>query len=92
MAHKKAGGSAKNLSYSNPKYLGIKLSGGSKAKVGDIILTQRGTKYMPGDNVGLGKDYTIFAMKEGTVEYKDKRKTRYDGHKIVRKQVSVKFK
>lgn len=90
MAHKKAGGTAKNLSTQSPQYIGIKLSGGQAAKVGDIILTQRGTKYMPGDNVGMGKNFTIFAMKEGKVEYKDKRKISYDGHKVVRKQVSVK--
>lgn len=90
MAHKKAGGSAKNLSTQNPQYIGVKLSGGQMAKVGDIILTQRGTKYMPGENVGMGRNYSIFATKEGKVEYKDKRKIRYDGHKVVRKQVSVK--
>ena len=90
MAHKKAAGSAKNLSTQSPQYIGIKLSGGQTAKVGDIILTQRGTKYLPGVNVGMGKNYTIFAMKPGVVEFKDKRKTRFDGHKVVRKQVSVK--
>jgi large subunit ribosomal protein L27 len=90
MAHKKAGGSAKNLSTQSPQYIGIKLYGGEKAKVGDIILTQRGTRYMPGSNVGMGKNYTIFATKDGTVEFKDKRKVNYDGHKTVRKQVSVK--
>lgn len=90
MAHKKAGGTAKNLSAQSPQYIGIKLSGGEVAKVGDIILTQRGTKYMPGENVGMGKNFSIFAMKAGKVEYKDKRKIRYDGHKTVRKQVSVK--
>jgi len=90
MAHKKAGGTTKNLSTQSPQYIGIKLSGGQSAKVGDIILTQRGTKYMPGANVGMGKNFSIFAMKEGKVEYKDKRKIRYDGHKVVRKQVSVK--
>ncbi len=90
MAHKKAGGSAKNLSTQSPQYIGIKLSGGEKARVGEIILTQRGTKYMPGDNVGMGKNYTIFALKAGVVEFKDKRKTNFDGHKVVRKRVSVK--
>ena len=90
MAHKKAGGSTKNFSTQSPQYIGIKLSGGQKAKTGQIILTQRGTKYMPGVNVGMGKNYSIFAMKNGIVEYKDKRKTRFDGHKVVRKQVSVK--
>ncbi len=90
MAHKKAGGSSKNTSSQSPQYIGVKISGGQKAKTGDIILTQRGTKYLPGNNVGMGKNYSIFAMKEGVVEYKDKRKTRFNGQKIVRKQVSVK--
>ena len=58
--------------------------------MGDVILTQRGTKYMLGKNVGMGRNFTIFAMKGGKVEYKDKRKIRFDGHKVVRKQVSVK--
>lgn len=89
MAHKKAGGTTKNLSTQSPQYIGIKLSGGEKAKIGDIILTQRGTKYLPGENVGIGKNFSIFAMKEGKVEYKNKRKIRFNGQKIVRKEVSV---
>jgi large subunit ribosomal protein L27 len=89
MAHKKAGGSAKNLSTQSPQYIGVKLFGGEKAKIGDIILTQRGNKYLAGKNVGQGKNYSIFAKKEGVVEYKDKRKIRYDGKKLVKKEVSV---
>ena len=59
MAHRKAGGSAKNLRDSNPKYLGTKLYDGEKAKVGSIIVRQRGTKIMAGENVGLGNDHTL---------------------------------
>lgn len=90
MAHKKAGGSTKNLRDSNPKYLGVKLNHGEKAAIGSIIVRQRGTKVMPGQNVGLGKDHTIFALKEGTVEFKDKRKKHFDGTQSTRKIVSVK--
>ena len=90
MAHRKAGGTAKNLSYSNPQYLGVKLYAGEKAKVGDIIVRQRGTKFLAGQNVGLGKDHSLFALKPGTVEFKDKRKTRFDGRKMVKKMVAVK--
>ena len=69
MAHRKAGGSAKNLTDSNPKYLGTKLYAGEKAKAGSIIVRQRGTKILPGTNVGLGKDHTLFALKDGTVKF-----------------------
>ena len=90
MAHKKAGGSAKNLTDSKPKYLGIKLTAGDTAKVGSIIVRQRGTPFVAGQNVGLGKDHTLFALKEGVVSFKDKRKTTFTGEKVVRKEVSVK--
>jgi len=87
MAKTKAGGSAKNLRDSKPKYLGIKVHDGQVAKRGSIIVRQRGTKILPGKNVRLGKDDTIFASKDGIVKFGDKRKTRYDGaikkHKIV---------
>ncbi len=90
MAHKKAGGSAKNLTDSQPKYLGVKLYAGEKAKIGNVIVRQRGTKFLSGENTSLGRDHTIFATKDGVVEFKDKRKTRFDGKKVVRKEVSVK--
>lgn len=86
MSHVKAGGTAKNLRDSNPQYLGTKLYDGEKTKVGSIIVRQRGTKIMPGKNVGLGKDHTIFALVEGTVKFKDVRKTNFNG-KIVRKKM-----
>jgi len=89
MATKKAGGSAKNLTDVNPQYLGIKLYGGEKAKIGSVIVRQRGTKIMAGKNVGLGKDHTLFALKAGTVEYGSKRRTRFNGKGTVKKTVSV---
>ena len=89
MAHKKAGGSAKNLTDSNAQYLGVKLYGGQKAKTGNIIVRQRGTVFLAGKNVSVGKDHTLFADKDGIVSYKNKRKTNYDGSVITRKQVNV---
>lgn len=89
MAHKKAGGTAKNLTDSNPKYLGVKLYAGEAAKIGSIIIRQRGTKVMAGKNIGIGKDHTLFAIKAGKVVFKDKRKIRYNGRMIVRKMVEV---
>ncbi len=90
MAHRKAGGTAKNLTTSNPQYLGVKLSGGQKAKIGSIIVKQRGTKFMAGLNTKRGRDDSIFAMKEGVVEFKNKKKIKYDGRTVMRKVVSVK--
>jgi large subunit ribosomal protein L27 len=89
MAHRKAGGSAKNLTDSNPKYLGTKLYAGEKAKAGSIIIRQRGTKIIPGTNVGLGKDHTLFALKEGTVKYGTKRKLNFNRTSSVKKIVHV---
>jgi len=90
MATKKAGGTAKNLTDSNPKFLGVKLSDGEVAKIGDIIVRQRGTAVMAGKNVGVGKDHTLFALKPGIVEFKNKRKLNFDGTKTVRKIVNIK--
>ena len=89
MAHRKAGGSAKNLTDSNPKYLGTKLYAGEKAKAGSIIIRQRGTKILPGNNVGLGKDHTLFALKEGLVKYGTKRKINFNRTSSVKKIVHV---
>jgi len=89
MAHRKAGGSAKNLTDSNPKYLGTKLYAGEKAKVGSVIIRQRGTKILPGNNVGLGKDHTLFALKEGTIKYGTKRKVNFNRTSSVKKIVHV---
>ncbi|HEY4501443.1 MAG TPA: 50S ribosomal protein L27 [Candidatus Paceibacterota bacterium] len=89
MASKKAGGTAKNLNDSNAKYLGVKLFAGQVAKVGDIIVRQRGTKMLPGHNVGLGKDHTLFALKTGVVSFRDQRKVRFDGRMKIRSAVDV---
>ncbi len=69
MAHKKAGGSTRNGRDSNPKYLGVKLFGGQAVAAGNIIVRQRGTQFHPGPNVGLGRDHTLFALKDGTVKF-----------------------
>ncbi|HEY1632711.1 MAG TPA: 50S ribosomal protein L27 [Rhizomicrobium sp.] len=69
MAHKKAGGSSRNGRDSNPKMLGVKMYGGQAIDAGNIILRQRGTKFHPGDNVGMGKDHTIFATQAGHVKF-----------------------
>ncbi len=79
MAHRKAGGTAKNLNDSNPKYLGTKLYDGERAKTGSIIVRQRGTKITAGKNVGVGKDHTLFALKEGIVKFGAKRKLNFNG-------------
>jgi len=75
MAHKKAGGSSRNGRDSAGRRLGVKKFGGQSVVPGNIIIRQRGTKYHPGENVGLGKDHTIFALVEGSVSF---RKTRDD--------------
>jgi large subunit ribosomal protein L27 len=89
MAHRKAGGSAKNLTDSNPKYLGTKLYAGEKAKAGSIIIRQRGTKILPGTNVGMGKDHSLFALKEGIVKFGNKRKINFNRSSSVKKIVHV---
>ncbi len=73
MAHKKGAGSSRNGRESESKRLGVKLYGGHLAKAGNIIVRQRGTKHNPGENVGLGKDHTLFALIDGVVEFKKKR-------------------
>ena len=89
MAHRKAGGTAKNLRDSNPKYLGIKLADGQKAQSGSIIVRQRGTVVMAGVNVDIGKDHTLFALKNGTVKFGSKRKVSFNGATVVKKIVNV---
>lgn len=69
MAHKKAGGSTNNGRDSNPKRLGVKCYGGERVTGGSILVRQRGTRIKPGTNVGLGRDYTLFAMMDGEVKY-----------------------
>ncbi|MCT4609017.1 MAG: 50S ribosomal protein L27 [Pelagimonas sp.] len=70
MAHKKAGGSSRNGRDSAGRRLGVKLYGGQRAIPGNIIVRQRGTKFWPGEGVGMGKDHTIFATEEGSVEFR----------------------
>ena len=73
MAHKKGQGSSRNGRDSNPQYRGVKLFGGQLAKAGAIIIRQCGTKFKPGFNVGLGRDYTLLALKEGKVQFQGKK-------------------
>ncbi len=76
MAHKKGEGSVKNGRDSNSKRLGVKIFGGQAAISGNIIVRQRGTEYHPGKNVGVGKDFTLFALTDGVVEFKKGKKDR----------------
>jgi len=89
MAHRKAGGSAKNLRDSQPKYLGVKRTDGQAVKVGEIIVRQRGTKIEAGKNVKVGRDHTLFAMNDGVVSFRNTTKTRFDGQKVAKKVVDV---
>ncbi len=72
MAHKKGAGSSRNGRESESKRLGIKIFGGQFAKAGNIIVRQRGTKHYPGDNVGIGKDHTLYALSDGNVQFRRK--------------------
>lgn len=89
MATRKAAGTAKNLRDSNPKYLGLKKGSGQAVIAGNILIRQRGTKYLPGKNVGLGRDHTLFALKDGKVEFTQKRQTKFDNSVIMKKIVNV---
>ena len=89
MAHRKAGGTAKNLRDSNPKYLGVKLADGQNAQSGSIIVRQRGTVIMAGSNVSTGKDHTLFALRPGIVKFGSKRKISFNGATVVKKIVNV---
>lgn len=89
MAHRKAGGTAKNLRDSQPKYLGVKLTDGQKAQAGSIIIRQRGTDVLAGTNVSTGKDHTLFALKDGIVKFGSRRKTSFNGKSGVKKVVNV---
>ena len=73
MASKKGVGSSRNGRDSNPQYLGVKRYGGEKIIAGNILVRQRGTKFHPGNNVGLGKDHTLFALADGVVKFEQKR-------------------
>ena len=73
MAHKKGAGSSNNGRESESKRLGVKIYGGQFAKAGNILIRQRGTKHYPGENVGMGKDHTLFALTDGTVNFRKKK-------------------
>ena len=72
MAHKKAGGSTRNGRDSNPKYLGVKRYGGEFVDAGNILVRQRGTQFHAGENVGIGRDHTLFALSEGKVKFQQR--------------------
>ncbi len=76
MAHKKGGGSTRNGRDSKPKMLGVKVYGGQSINAGGIIVRQRGTRFHPGENVGIGKDHTLYALVDGTVGFTVKGPTR----------------
>ncbi|MFA4890739.1 MAG: 50S ribosomal protein L27 [Candidatus Gracilibacteria bacterium] len=89
MSHKKAGGSTKNLRDSQSKRLGVKAFGGQKVTAGSIIIRQRGTKYFPGENVGMGKDHTIFTKIDGIVNFTEKKQQKYDNRVFKDRFVNV---
>ncbi len=89
MATKKAGGSSKNGRDSQSKRLGVKLFGGQTCKSGNIIVRQKGSKYRAGENVGVGSDFTIFALKEGKVVFSRKKIQKFNGRKYEKTFVSV---
>ena len=72
MAHKKAGGSTRNGRDSNPKYLGVKHYGGESVSAGNILVRQRGTRFHAGENVGIGRDHTLFALRDGKVKFQQR--------------------
>ncbi|MCD5396159.1 MAG: 50S ribosomal protein L27 [Candidatus Pacebacteria bacterium] len=89
MAKTKSAGSTKLGRDSRPKYLGVKIFGGQKVLPGMIIVRQRGTKFIPGKNVGRGKDDTLYAKKTGVVKFVTKRKRKFDGTQRIVKVVNV---
>ena len=89
MAKTKAGGSTQNTRDSQPKYLGVKLQDGERARPGAILVRQRGTRILPGKNVKIGKDHTLYAVKEGVVRFSETRKKRFDREIKKLKVISV---
>ena len=92
MATKKAGGTAKNLRDSNPKYLGVKRSDGTFVNTSEVIVRQRGTKILAGKNVLVGKDHTLFAKKAGIVSFTNTTKRGFDGKQMAKKVANVTVK
>jgi len=89
MAHKKAGGSSRNGRDSQSKRLGVKATGGQTINAGSIIIRQRGSKYWPGENVSIGKDHTIYALKTGAVHFTEKKRKKFDGNVYKRTFVNI---
>ncbi|KKU49872.1 MAG: 50S ribosomal protein L27 [Parcubacteria group bacterium GW2011_GWB1_49_7] len=89
MAHKKSAGKTKNGRDSNAKYLGIKVTPGAMARVGSVLVRQRGTDVLPGQNVSMGKDHTLFASKDGKVSLTYKRKIHFDNTIMKKKVMNV---
>lgn len=89
MATKKAGGTAKNLRDSNPKYLGVKRADGTYVKESEVIVRQRGTKILAGKNVRVGKDHTLFAEVSGIVSFSTTKKKGFDGKPMIKKVASI---
>lgn len=89
MSHKKAGGSSKNGRDSNAKRLGVKLYAGQKVRAGSIIVRQKGNKFFAGENVDTGKDFTLFALKDGVIKFTEKRQKKYDGRVYRNRLVNV---
>lgn len=89
MSHKKAAGSTKNGRDSVAKRLGVKAFGGQTVTAGSIIVRQRGTKFFPGNNTGMGKDHTIFAKIDGKVVFTEKRMKKFDGRVFRDKVISI---
>lgn len=89
MATTKSSGSTRLGRDSKPKYLGVKIFGGQKTKIGQILIRQRGTKWIPGKNVGKGKDDTLFALKDGVVKFSYFKKRGFDNSQRVATRISV---
>ncbi len=89
MAHKKAGGSSKNGRDSNAKRRGVKRFGEQMVRAGEVLVRQKGTVFRPGKNVGLGRDFTLFALADGKVEFSEKAIIRFDGRRYPRRFVNV---
>lgn len=89
MAHKKSAGTTKNGRDSNPKFLGIKVTPGALARKGNVLVRQRGTDVLPGKNVLIGKDHTLFASVDGRVSLTYKRKTHFDNTVMKKKVMNV---
>jgi len=89
MAHKKAGGSSNNGRDSNAKRRGVKRFGDQVVKAGEIIVRQKGTKFRPGENVGIGRDFTLYAEIAGTVSFTEKAVKRFDGRRYEKRFVNI---